>query len=186
MRILIIILVLTISIFTFIDSPMVADFIDNYDIDGWVEVEIPTDTVLKANVKLPENWSFIDKNGKIYIKDSNDDIIATELYCEWYQDGYIGSKHYSNVDNLQFNDALPEELQDLDAYDVCVGGSTGANAYRIELGDTERYAISFRIMSSLQIDGDYVLMMVFEDGFNDEKILSKMVHSFEYGGHYDY
>ena len=186
MRILIIILVLTISIFTFIDSPMVANFIDNHDIDGWVEVEIPTDTVLKANVKLPEDWSFIEENGKIYIKDESDNTIATELYCEWYQDCYIGSNHYSNVDKLQFNEELPENFKNLEGYDVCVGGSTGANAYKIMLNDTNRYAISFRIMSSLQIDGDYVLMMIFEDGFDDETVLSKIVYSFEYGGHYDY
>ena len=184
MRILIIILVLTISFFSFIDSPMVANFIDNHDIDGWVEVEIPTDTVLKARVKLPKDWTFVEDDEKIYIKDESDNIIATELYCEWHKDFYIGDNHY--VEDLHFNEELPEDLRNLENYDVCIGGSTGSLAYKIILDDTERYAIHFRIMDSIQIPGEYELMMVFEEGFNDEKILSKMVHSYEYGGHYDY
>ena len=184
MRKLIIVLVCIIVIFSLFGCESLSNFIDNYDINSWTEVEIPTDTVLKARVKLPKDWIFAQDNEKLYIKDTNNNVIATELYCEWHKDFYIGYNHY--VEDLHFNEELSEDLRNLENYDVCIGGSAGAHAYKIVINDTERYAIRFGIMDSLQISGGYELMMVFEEGFNDEKILSKMVHSYEYGGYYDY
>jgi len=50
---------------------------------GWKQVEVPTETESKAQVRLPKDWNFVVENGLIYIKDNDDNIIATEIYEDY-------------------------------------------------------------------------------------------------------
>ena len=186
MKNLLILLLCIFSIIALCGCKSLSVIFDNHYYNGWTEVEIPTDTVLKAKVKLPDGWYFTEEDGRFHIKNKENEIIATEAYCEWYIDYYVGNQHYSNKEKLQINEALTTELCDLDNYEIYIGGSTGCHVYKCTIDNEQRYAISFSIMDSLQIDGEYSLMMVFEEDFNDEEIFRKMVRSFEYGGYYDY
>ena len=50
---------------------------------GWKSVEVPTETTMKATVWLRKNWFFTSDGERLYIKDEDGKIIATEVYEDW-------------------------------------------------------------------------------------------------------
>ena len=50
---------------------------------GWKRVEVPTETTMKATVWLRKNWFFTSDGERLYIKDEDGKIIATEVYEDW-------------------------------------------------------------------------------------------------------
>ena len=46
------------------------------DYTGWKEVEIPTDSELRARMKIPEEWNFVVEDGKVHIRDSEGNLVC--------------------------------------------------------------------------------------------------------------
>ena len=42
-----------------------------YNYKGWKKVEFPTETDLKASIKIKDEWEFVKKNNFIYLIDTN-------------------------------------------------------------------------------------------------------------------
>ena len=181
--IIILVLIIAMAIPLSFDIANLSDtgFFENYS--DWHEEELPTDTILKAKVKLPYDWHFATENDKIYIKDSVGKIIATEVYDEWRVDYHLGANYYDNKDSLTINSELPKELQNLDNYVLDTISAKNCYRYRCVVNEVNRYAIKFSIMTSNQIEGTYTLLIVFDEEISDEETFSKLMKSYRYGGH---
>ncbi len=154
---------------------------ENYS--GWKKVEIPADCELVATVKIPDEWSFVDENNRIYIKDKEGNIIASELYEDWRIDVYIGGVYCTNEADLDKNTDLDDELLDLGSYELYKGASSSCFLYQINSGSSAKYALRFQIMTDSSVEGTYTLFMVFQDGYNDMEIFEKIQKSYIFGGH---
>ena len=62
---------ISLILFSFV-APFVSLWAANYgiyyDYKDWKQVEIPTDSTLRAKVRLPEDWDFVSDEGRLYIK----------------------------------------------------------------------------------------------------------------------
>ena len=153
---------------------------------GWKRVEVPTETTMKATVWLRKNWFFTSDGERLYIKDEDGKIIATEVYEDWrilhttsYPDGR--KETFDNKNEIDVNKNLPEELQDIDVYKPYKVGEGSCYIYKAETEDRIYYAL---IMNVIIAKGkDYQLMLVFNDDTVTEKDFKKIQTSYRYGGY---
>lgn len=156
---------------------------NNYS--DWKQVEVPTDSTPKAKVRLPEDWYFFSDGERIYIKDEDGKIIATEVYEDWrisytvsYQDGT--KEKFDNKDEIDINKNLPKELQDLDAYKPYRVGEGSCYLYKAETEERDYYALIMVVVMSNK--KNYNLMLVFNDDTVSDKDFKKIQLSYRYGG----
>ena len=157
-------------------------FFENYS--GWREVEIPTDTEVKATIKMPENWNFVVENGRIKVIDTDGNVIAVECYEDWHCDYYKGGVYYNNDDELNINSELPEPYRNLKNYEMAKGGSTVIVKKNV-VDSKETYALELCIMDSVSEDGEYILFLVFDSNINDIDFFDKMQKSYRWAGWID-
>ena len=143
--------------------------------------EIPTETSKKASVSLPKDWRFVVENGKIYIKEA-ENTVATEVYNEWRIKYYLDGKYYDNKNELNINSDLPEELQNLDNYEVIEDDVFACDIYRFNDNGNERYAIYFTITNAPTENGAHVLFLVFESEYSNLSVLQKITKTYKWGG----
>ena len=154
------------------------------DYNGWKQVEIPTNSELTASVKIPEEWCFVEKNGRVYLEDESGNVIAKEIYEGWRIDYtyVVSGVHHNNQDEMDINPELREELRKLENYEFIEGDSSSCELYRNCASATKNYALRFQIMDRSSVDGTYMIAFVFEDEFNDLEILKKIQKSYQWGG----
>lgn len=153
---------------------------ENYD--GWRQVTIPTDTELQATVKLPDEWSFVDENGRLKIKDTSGSVIAEECYSEWRIDYYQNDVHYDNRTELDLNEELGSYWCELDNYESIKNASSGCHLYMADDGREKRYALRMFIMDIESKEGDYELFLVFNSRIDSEELFEKIQKSYVSGG----
>ena len=180
---------ISLILFSFV-APFVSLWAANYgiyyDYKDWKLVVVPTDSTLRAKVRLPEDWDFVSDEGRLYIKDADGKIIATEVYEEWrifhttsYPDGR--KETFDNKNEIDVNKNLIEELQDIDVYKPYKVGEGSCYIYKAETEDRIYYAL---IMNVIIAKGkDYQLMLVFDDDTVTVKDLRKIQISYRYGGY---
>ena len=143
------------------------------DYTGWKEVEIPTDSELRARMKIPEEWNFVVEDGKVHIRDSEGNLVATEVY-EGYDRG-----------EKDFNENLTPEMLDLDSYEFVLGGENPCFLYKIETDNEVKYFLEMYIMSRTSTApkiGHICLMMMFEENVDIAGLYPKIQKSYRYGG----
>lgn len=143
------------------------------DYTGWKEVEIPTNSELKARVKIPEEWYFVVEDDKVHIRDSEGNLIATEVY------------HGYGRGEKNFNENLPPKMLDLDNYGFVLGGENPCFLYKITIDGLDLYALKMEIMSRTSTApsiGRYTSMLIFEKDVDIEGLYPKIEKSFRYGG----
>ena len=153
---------------------------ENYS--GWRRVEIPTESEFKATVKLPKEWDFVVEDGRIKIKDTDGNVIATECYEGWRVDYYQGGVHHDNKDEMDINSELPDYYRDLDNYEFVRGAESSCYVYKITEGSVSSYALSMYIMGSHIKDGSYTLFLVFDSKFSDLDFYEKIQKSYRFAG----
>ena len=158
-------------------------FFENYS--GWREVEIPTDTEVKATIKMPENWNFVVENGRIKIIDTDGNVIAVECYEDWLYHYYKDGVRYTNKNDLNINSELPESYRNLDNYEYVVGASSPCYLYQITVDGKTSYALLIEIMDSIQTKGDYNLLLLFDSSINDIDFFDKIQKSHRWAGWID-
>ena len=154
-----------------------------YDYTGWKVVEIPTESALKATIRIPEEWSFVVENGRIKIKDTDGNIIATECYEGWRIDYSKGGVHYDNKGDMDINVELPEYYRDLDNYKLEQGVEPPCMLYKITDGTVTSYALLMHIMTENSVEGVYSEALVFDSSINDKQFFKKIQISYVFGGH---
>ena len=151
----------------------------------WHEVEIPTKTPLRATVKIPDHWTFVNQDGWLNIVNIETGEIIAE---EWIKGGCKQSRNsqlYSivNWEELTFNPnatIAPSERSDLD---LKYGGSNSAYIYKFAKESLEPFTlISLEIFYVLDgQDPSEYLYLVFRDDIDYETI-KQMAESYSWGG----
>ena len=158
-------------------------FFENYS--GWKDVEIPTETETRATIKLPENWNFVVENGRIKIKDSDENVIAVECFEDWQYDYYNGDNRYTNNDKIDINSELSEPYRNLDNYKFMFSTGAPISLHEIIVDSISTYALKFEIMGSVSKDCTYKLFLVFDSNINDIDFFDKMQKSYRWAGWID-
>lgn len=148
----------------------------------WKKVEIPTESELRATVKIPKNWDFIVENGRIKLKDNSGNVIAVECYEGWSYDYYENGVRHSNYDEIDVNKDLPEPYRDLDSYELEYGSSSSCYLYKITVDSVTSYALEMYIMDKSNAEGSYYLLLLFDSEIDDKSFYKKIQKSYHFGG----
>ena len=148
------------------------------DYTGWKEVEIPTDSELKARVKIPEEWYFVVEDGKVYLKDDSGNVIATEVFAGWLECYSKNGIHYDNFDENDINSELPLKFQDRHNFELVNGSEHGCYLKAIEVDEIVYYALNFEVMRDEEHEGFYTLFLIFDSEIKDIDTFDKIQKSY--------
>ncbi len=152
---------------------------ENYS--GYKNVDIPTDTATKATIKLPEEWSFDVINDRVYIKDLNGNIIASEIYEDWYKVSNEEGEKCDNLTEISINEPYVDFYNQYNRLDLIYAnhGSCRVEKY---ISDNEEIAYILEIDVYFSEKGDYQLVMILENEYfeNNENTFRKIVLSHRY------
>ncbi len=164
-----------------------------HNYEGWEKVEIPTDTPLKGKIKIPQEWEFISEDGIItLINQTNNTIIAEQVYQEWRFIGWHGKTSVDNWDDLKFKTNLDDvDYKNEDYYEFTRNNSSGAYIYTFNDGVVNRLCLSMEIYLDLAhpacdsktgVDfGGFYLLLMFDE-FIDIETIQQMADSYIFGG----
>ena len=156
-------------------------FFENYS--KWKEVEIPTETELRATVKIPKKWDLVVENGRIKIKDEGGNVIATECYADWVDYYYENGIWYGKFEEVDVNEEIPEPYRNFNGYELEHGSSTGCYLYKITVDSKTSYALEMHIMDRYDVEGDFYLFLLFDSEIDDKKLYKKIQKSYSFGGY---
>ena len=151
---------------------------------GWRTVEIPTEGEYRSTIKLPEEWDFTCEDGRLYIKDTNGNTIATEIFEGQRINYNRGKQHFDNKDELDINPALSYPFSDVDCYELARMHDNGSRLRSITVDGVVSYALYMPIYSMEGYEGVYALLMLFNDTTVDESTLIKIQRSYNWAGHF--
>ena len=141
------------------------------DYSGWGTVEVPTDTPTKATVKLPKNWRFVTEEGRIYIKDENDDVIAGELYEGW--------GNYKDLSETNPNESYSHILDDYTDKELVCANIDVCTVTKYAFEESEDvYLLTIPVYFSSNDRCHYELAMIIKDEYFDSKVFLKLVESY--------
>lgn len=150
---------------------------ENYS--GWERVEVPTETEIKATVKLPEDWNFVIEDGRVYIKDDNNNVIATEIYEDYRKIYQKDGVKYDNIEEIDVNDNLTDLLQQYTGYDLVYVDGGGCRMFDCDFGnDGVKYVFEINVLISEK--GNYQLVLLIEDEYADKEVFKKIDRSHRY------
>ena len=152
-------------------------FFENYS--GWERVEVPTETEIKATVKLPKDWNFVIDEDRVYIKDENDNVIATEIYEDYRKTYRKDGVDYDNIEEIDVNKNLCELLQQYTGENSVYVDGGGCLLYDCNFGDNgNKYIFVINVLISEQ--GNYQLVLLIEDEYADSGLFKKIDKSHRY------
>ena len=146
---------------------------------GWRRLEVPTETESKAEVRLPKDWNFVVENGLIYIKDNDDNIIATEIY-EDYREKYTSDGiKYDNIDEIEINSEYHNFFTEYKEQEKLCDNDGPCAVYRYVSDDLDEVYVMV-IPVYVSKNRNYELVLAFEDGYCDTSVFKKIVKSHRY------
>ena len=152
---------------------------ENYS--GYKTVDVPTDTETKATIKLPEKWSFDVINGRVYIKDQNGNVIASEIYEDWYKVRNEDGEKYDNLTEISINESYVDFYNQYNYLDL-IYANHGSCRVKKYISHNEEVAYILEIDVYFSEKGNYQLVMILENEYfeNNENIFKKIVLSHRY------
>lgn len=146
---------------------------------GYKTVEVPTETESKATIKIPKEWYFTVEEGRVYIKDCEGNIVATEIYEDYRRIYTQNGVKYDNINEISINKSVMELMEKYAESDLVYVAGGGCRLYECDFGENgDRYVFEINVLISEE--GDYQLVLLFEDEYSDLEVFEKMDKSHKY------
>lgn len=116
-----------------------------HNYNGWKKVEIPTNSEIKATIKIKEEWEFIAENNIITLLDKKSDTIIAEQIFQGVVNNPNGETTDNDNRNFVVNTSLSYDYKNKDNYEFFGGNSHSVWVWKYNDGTNELYLIGFHI-----------------------------------------
>ena len=147
---------------------------------GFYETVIPTDTDVKAKIKLPNEWEIIEENNIIKIVNRSDNKVIAEQIAAGYRK-IIDEKIFDKSDPLMFNETISYDITNPSNYTFTKGYSNAVYKYSFNYEQQSIMVLDFRIFY-LSDGSEYRLILMVYDEENYEK-MEKSISFYRFGGY---
>ena len=153
-----------------------AIFYNQFD---WKRVDVPTETESKATIKIPKEWNFTVEEGRVYIKDCDGNVVATEIYEDYRQIYTQNGVKYDNINEISINESVVELMEKYIESDLIYVSGGGCRLYKCDFGeDGNRYVFEINVLISEE--GNYQLVLLFEDEYSNLEVFEIMDKTHKY------
>lgn len=148
-----------------------------YNYKGWKKVEFPTDTDLKASIKIKDEWEFVKKNNFIYLIDTNTNKVIAEQIFEGFID-YLSDDEQKH--NLLINNSIGYDFKNYSNYTFYHGNVSGTWLWKYNDGINDLCLLGFDVYYDYTF-GDYCCAFFWYDNpYSDE--FYKCLKSYRFAG----
>lgn len=149
-----------------------------YNYKGWKKVKFPTDTDLKASIKIKDEWEFVKKNNFIYLIDTNTNKVIAEQIFEGFID-FLSDDEQKH--NLLINNSIGYDFKNYSNYTYYHGSSSGAWVWKYNDGINDLCLLGFDVYYDYTTFGDYCCAFFWYDNpYSDE--FYKCLESYRFAG----
>ncbi len=159
---------------------------ENYH--GWHKETIPTNTVYKGTIKIPNEWHFTSIDNIIYIKNGEDETIASQVYSQFRYFGTLENP-INDWESLNFNSVEGLEVKDESNYEyLSYDTNTASFIYKYDDGENINYCMQLTIFNESYINDNgekkylsYYLFLIFDSQIEKKQVI-KIAKSYTSGG----
>ena len=155
------------------------------DYEGFYSTKIPTDSILRGTIKIPNKWEFITEDGIIKLINKDTKKVIAEQIVQ----GHMNFSHkpdinyvdpvFANIDNLTFNQNINFDIKNVEKYDYIKGYSNAIEYYEFKDEEKNYVVLKFEIYDDKNLN-PYYLFLFFYD--KEEITLEKIINSYCFGG----
>ena len=162
------------------------------DWEGWKDVVIPTESMVKAEIKIPSDWNFVVENETVSLVNKNSDKVIAEQLCQAFAtiETNDEKKSYFDFHDGIYNKSVFNIREEILTFDKRVySGYDPSDVYDFRIDGKCIFGFAIYYLYYFADDEDsidkkhvnFYLFMILNDDSEYETLL-KSFYSYEFGG----